>query len=80
MEQEDRAAAGIIRKRRVKGNKSEQQHGVIRERRVKGNKSEQRYGVIRERRVKGNKAEQQGIQRDKRVRGIRRQSSSRGIP
>ena len=39
MEQEDRAAAGVIRERRVKWNKkTEQQLGVIRERRVKWNK------------------------------------------
>ena len=45
MEQEDRAAAGIIRERRVKGNKAEQQ-GAQRDRRVKANKKiEQQQGL-----------------------------------
>ena len=43
-EQEDKAAAGVIRERRVKGNKAEQQ-GAQRDRRVKANKKiEQQQG------------------------------------
>ena len=60
MEQEDRAAAGVIRLRRVKGTKRQ---SSSRGNKIKKSKVEQEdtaaAGVIRERRVKWNKKTEQ---------------------
>ena len=60
MEQEDRAAAGVIRERRVKRNKKE---SISRGNKIKKSKVEQEdraaAGVIRKRRVKWNKKTEQ---------------------
>ena len=60
MEQEDRAAAGVIRLRRVNGTRRQ---SSSRGNKIKKSKVEQEdraaAGVIRERRVKGNKKTEQ---------------------
>ena len=59
-EQEDRAAAGIIRERRVKWNKKKSSSSDNKRKKFKGEQEEeQQHGVIRERRVNWNKKTEQ---------------------